>query len=158
MYTLPTASCSASGGSTISLGGGSCSIATNGDGPRTDLALCADTLVANNVPIASAARHSTVACMLTPLGLVQIRRERVVVGFLRRVTFETRLDGIGRQRLVGIAARPGLEAPATGGCVFPRILQHHRNRLAATLREYSLDRREVPHIVHEDRAVGYGVA
>ena len=56
MNTRPLASCSASGGSTISFGGGSFSIATSGDGPRISLALCAKAALANIVQAAMAAR------------------------------------------------------------------------------------------------------
>src|SRR5215831_16142485 len=65
IQTMPWVSAAASGGSTISLGGGSFSVATDGVAARTSLALCATAFVANsNTPAAAATsrRRSWLIC------------------------------------------------------------------------------------------------
>src|SRR6185437_4571833 len=66
MKTRPCASGSGSGGSTISLAGGSFSMATNGDGPRISFAPCPDATVANKEQAAIAPTNERTACMIIP--------------------------------------------------------------------------------------------
>src|SRR5450631_534264 len=68
MKTRPCANCSASGGSTISVAGGSFSIATRGEGPRMSRALWAKAAPANIVQAAITVRQLSANCMVFPPG------------------------------------------------------------------------------------------
>src|SRR4051812_4636214 len=60
---------------------------------------------------------------------------------------ETRLHRVSDQRPLGIAARPGLKAPPTSGCVLLCVLQHHGDGFTAALTKGAVGKRKVSEVV-----------